>query len=92
MDALVTKDVRPSTRRQYLVSLRPFFGLDTETLAVADLNDRRSTAGTGRSRQCPGAGCPRSRCRRWQVLAGVRRPDSEQRPWEYRRPRLGFSE
>jgi integrase len=39
MDSLVTKDVRPSTRRQYLISLRPFFDLDTETLAVADLND-----------------------------------------------------
>lgn len=39
MDSLVTKDVRPSTRRQYLISLRSFFDLDTDTLAVADLND-----------------------------------------------------
>ena len=34
----MTKDVRPSTRRQYLISLRPFFDLDPETLTVADLN------------------------------------------------------
>jgi integrase len=39
MQSLVTKDVRPSTRRQYLVSLTPFFDLDAETMAVADLND-----------------------------------------------------
>lgn len=38
-DSLVTKDVRPSTRRQYLISLRPFMDLDTDTLAVADLNE-----------------------------------------------------
>lgn len=39
MESLVIKDIRPSTRRQYLISLRPFFDLETETLAVADLND-----------------------------------------------------
>lgn len=38
-ETLVTKDVRPNTRRQYLISLRPFMDLDPETLAVADLND-----------------------------------------------------
>jgi hypothetical protein len=39
MQSLVTEDVRPSTRRQSLVSLGPFLDLDPETLAVADVNE-----------------------------------------------------
>jgi integrase len=38
-NSLVTKDIRPSTRRSYLASLRPFYGLDMDTLSVADLNE-----------------------------------------------------
>ena len=38
-ETLVTKDVRPNTRRQYLISLRAFMDLDPDTLAVTDLNE-----------------------------------------------------
>jgi hypothetical protein len=37
--ALVTKDFRPSTRRQYLIGLRAFMDPDTDSLCVADLNE-----------------------------------------------------
>jgi integrase len=37
--ALVTKDVRPGTRRQYLISLKPFNDLDPDTLTVSHLNE-----------------------------------------------------
>jgi integrase len=38
LTSLVTKDIRPGTRRQYLISLRPFFDLDPDELTVSDLN------------------------------------------------------
>jgi integrase len=36
---LVTKDIRPSTWRSYLASLRPFYELNMDTLTVSDLNE-----------------------------------------------------
>lgn len=38
-DALVEKDIRPTTRRSYLVALRPFMEMDTDWLTVSDLNE-----------------------------------------------------
>jgi len=38
LTSLVIKDTRPGMRRQYLISLRPFFGLNLDELTVSDLN------------------------------------------------------
>jgi integrase len=38
LTSLITKDIRPGTRRQYLISLRPFFDLDLDDLTVSALN------------------------------------------------------
>src|SRR4051794_40662382 len=38
LTSLVIKDIRPGTRRQYLISLRPFFELNLDELTVSDLN------------------------------------------------------
>lgn len=39
LEALVTKDIRPNTRRSYLVALQPFWGLAMDSLTVSDLNE-----------------------------------------------------
>ena len=36
---LMTKDIRPSTRRTYEYGLRPFMDMDLDTLTVSDLNE-----------------------------------------------------
>lgn len=38
-ESLATKDIRPTTRRSYLVALAPFMHLDAEWLSVADLRE-----------------------------------------------------
>lgn len=49
--SLATKDIRPSTRRSYLVALQPFMHMNMEWLSVVDLREGLDSIGNQNSRR-----------------------------------------